>query len=161
MFSACRTVALKLLYFMSKIFRNLFTNPLKKLTVRVLLIAAKALLPVASWCFSRRVKWTWKDHCYSTFYWTYETLAIVQFNRSMGEIASKSFLFCPGQIHVSGLRVKQFQITKVNQGKNAKLIRTYFLLTTGYGTHLVLIVLLHCLRVWWKNIHQTLIVDVG
>ena len=90
-----------------------------------------------------------------------ETLAIVQFNRSMGEIASKSFLFCPGQIHVSGLRVKQFQITKVNQGKNAKLIRTYFLLTTGYGTHLVLIVLLHCLRVWWENIHQTLIVDVG
>lgn len=60
----------------------------------------------------------------------------------MGEIASKSFLFCPAQIHVSGLRVKQFQITKVNQGKNAKLIRTYFLLTTGYGTHLVLIVLL-------------------
>lgn len=51
-------------------------------------------------------------------------LAIDQFNRSMGEIASKSFLFCPGQIHVSGLRVQQFQITKVNQGKNAKLIGT-------------------------------------
>ena len=93
----------------------------------------------------------------------------------MGEIGSKSFPFFPGQIHVSGLRVKQFQITKVNQGRNAKLIGTYFLLSTGYGTHLVLlirhihfllqivavIVLLHCLRVWWKNIHQTLIVDVG
>ena len=58
----------------------------------------------------------------------------------MGEIASKSFLFCPGQIDVSGLRVKQFQITKVNQGNYAKLIGTYFLLSKGYGTHLVLLI---------------------
>lgn len=58
----------------------------------------------------------------------------------MGEIGSKSFPFCPGQIHVSGLRVKQFQITKVNQGRNARLIGTYFLLSTGYGTHLVLLI---------------------
>lgn len=93
----------------------------------------------------------------------------------MGEIGSKSFPFCPGQIHVSGLRVKKFQITKVNQGRNAKLIGTYFLLSTGYGTHLVLLIRhIHfasnccsdCIvalpqTVWWKNIHQTLIVDVG
>lgn len=61
----------------------------------------------------------------------------------MGEIASKSFLFCSGQIHVSArfTSIKQFQLLKVNrQGKNAKRTGTYFLLSTGYGTHLVLLI---------------------